>query len=460
MYRFQVVCETAWGEELFLVGASEELGAWDVNRAIPLKPNPYPCWKSSALKLSGGSHMEYKYFKRTSHGLSWEQGANRWVPVEDDAVVTVCDSGFGIQQPQPFALNDSDDRPISKAASPGKMRVVIIGSSVAEGFNAWRKRGWAYLLGEALSNSYDVEVVNVSQSGANTAVTKERFESNVLPWNPDIVIIALSLGNEGLAHCPPNERRAAQFRFEQGLLDLLRMVVKAGAAPMLGGVYPNGDYIRETYDMLKETRHTMSTWGVPVFDWLDALDDGCGRWKTGLFFDHAHPNSEGHRKMFECINLSLFDPALRSHGVVDDLIRRRSSLTLEEFDRMERKTSHSDLDVQSAAIEDSKRTKCMPVFSDGKGFSITMDLTTGMLSMRNKTMHDYEVNGGWKDLVGAFLSHGLQYGIYVEHVVSDLARPKQQMLFMGGGRLLNEIAVPSGGDLIFAPSFPSLSAAA
>ena len=36
------------------------------------------------------------------------------------------------------------------------------------------------------------------------------------PLKPDVVIIALSLGNEGLAHCPAGERRAAQHRFEQG----------------------------------------------------------------------------------------------------------------------------------------------------------------------------------------------------------------------------------------------------
>lgn len=38
----------------------------------------------------------------------------------------------------------------------------------------------------------------------------------LLAPKPDVVIIALSLGNEGLAHCPKGERRAAQHRFEQG----------------------------------------------------------------------------------------------------------------------------------------------------------------------------------------------------------------------------------------------------
>lgn len=46
---------------------------------------------------------------------------------------------------------------------------------------------------------------------------------------------------------------------------------------------------------------------VPMLDWLEAVGDGRGRWKRELVADAGHPNDLGHRKMFEAIDLSLFE---------------------------------------------------------------------------------------------------------------------------------------------------------
>ena len=80
-----------------------------------------------------------------------------------------------------------------------------------------------------------------------------------------------------------------------------------GASPILGGVYPNNDYSPEHYWLLKDTHNRLLNWGVPVLDWLAVLDNGQGRWKDGISFDPAHPNTIGHRLMYEAINLDLFD---------------------------------------------------------------------------------------------------------------------------------------------------------
>ena len=34
------------------------------------------------------------------------------------------------------------------------------------------------------------------------------------------------------------------------------------------------------------------------------MDDGKGHWKEGTFADAGHPNSNGHKLMFESIDLS------------------------------------------------------------------------------------------------------------------------------------------------------------
>ncbi|NJL54698.1 lipase, partial [bacterium] len=104
----------------------------------------------------------------------------------------------------------------------------------------------------------------------------------VAPEQPDIVVIALSLGNEGLASCPPQQRRAIQRRFENGLQQLIKMTHELGARPILAGLYPNDGYSLEHYTLLQETHQRMLTWGVPVLDWLGVLDDGQGRWQSGL----------------------------------------------------------------------------------------------------------------------------------------------------------------------------------
>ncbi|OLP99486.1 hypothetical protein AK812_SmicGene17945 [Symbiodinium microadriaticum] len=257
----------------------------------------------------------------------------------------------------------------------------------------------------ALHREYGHRVINVSRSGANTGTTKERFREVVAPLRPDVVIIALSLGNEGLAHCPPGERRAAQHRYEQGLLDLISMTLALDAMPILGGVYPNNDFNAETYSMLKETARTMSRWDVPVLDWLGSLDDGRGRWKEGLWFDHAHPNTEGQRRMFECIDLALFE----SRGATE---------------------------------------RDIPVL-DGRGFSVV--LCRGAISIRNKTRHEYILSPEWKELTRALRTAGLRPGIYIAN--DDCCRNHRVLFVNAEGHLSRRLVLPPGADALYLPSF-------
>ena len=184
-------------------------------------------------------------------------------------------------------------------------KVAVIGSSVAAGFCSHQERGWAWRLAQALQPS-GIDLVNVSEPGTNVRITIERFSRVVPPEQPNIVVIALSLGNEGLASCTAAERRSVQRGFEEGLLKLVRMTAELGAAAVLGGVYPNDDYSLEHYKVLRETQARMLSWGVPVLNWLPVLDDGRGRWKPGTSSDPGHPNTTGHRLMFETIDLLIF----------------------------------------------------------------------------------------------------------------------------------------------------------
>lgn len=319
MYRFQITAHTQVGESIAIVGNIPEFGEWDVTKCLELRTSGdrYPLWwvetdidLSPFLDPANDQRIEYKYVRLyPDEGVEWEtQGSNRWLPLDPQPgsfTITVEDGQFGRVQPWPFGYWDAPRTPLPKAKDG--LKIVVIGSSVAEGYNAWLFKGWVWRLEQALNAKYGHQVVNVSQLGTNITTTMERFSRVVPPEKPDIVIISLSLGNEGLAYCPPHERPAVQRRFETGLQELVKMTQDLGALPMLGAVYPHGDYTPDHNWFLQDTHQRMRSWGIPLLNWLAALNNGQGRWKPGISFEPPHPNTEGHRLMYEAIDLSLFN---------------------------------------------------------------------------------------------------------------------------------------------------------
>ena len=253
MYRFQISAVTRPEETIALVGSSVELGQWDVARCVRLRTSRdrYPLWwadidwRDRTLAASGDRPVEYKYVRLGIDGsIAWETlAANRWVPLEQAPLpspIIVDDGQFGIGQPSPYGYWAEPDALPVAAPSPEGLKIVVIGSSVALGCSAWLWRGWAWHLGQALQQRYGHQLVNVSAIGINVATTIARFSQVVGPERPDIVIIALSLGNESLATSAPEQYRAIQRRFENGLQQLIKMTQAMGARPVLGGVYPHG----------------------------------------------------------------------------------------------------------------------------------------------------------------------------------------------------------------------------
>ena len=325
MYRFQVSAVTQPGETIAIVGATSAMGRWEVAQSVRLctSRERYPLWWVDLdLKDATGSQsgdrpvdykVDYKYVRIDADGqIAWETpgSPNRWVPIEAQplpSLIIVEDGLFGTIQPAPYGYFANPLPQPVVPPHPEVVKVVVLGSSVALGCSAWLLRGWAWHLGRALQQHYGHQLVNLSEIGTNVSSTIARFSQVVVPEQPDIVIIALSLGNEGLASSSPQQYRAIQRRFENGLQQLVKLVREIGAVPMLGAVYPNGGYSSEHYRLLQETHQRLLTWGIPLLDWLGAVDDGTGRWQSGLGFDPAHPNTDGHYQMYEAIDLTLFE---------------------------------------------------------------------------------------------------------------------------------------------------------
>eukprot|EP00189_Rhodosorus_marinus_P003664 CAMPEP_0113957356 /NCGR_PEP_ID=MMETSP0011_2-20120614/2725_1 /TAXON_ID=101924 /ORGANISM="Rhodosorus marinus" /LENGTH=278 /DNA_ID=CAMNT_0000967911 /DNA_START=120 /DNA_END=956 /DNA_ORIENTATION=- /assembly_acc=CAM_ASM_000156 len=138
------------------------------------------------------------------------------------------------------------------AAAGRKLTIGILGSSVARGFCASSCLGWSAMLKDALQNQFGYSTVNMSVAGADVETTLQTFDRFVPRCKPDILIISLSLGNEGIFLCPPSQRKRVQMRFENGIRELIAKTVEIGARPVLGGVYPNGDSVPHTYELLQE----------------------------------------------------------------------------------------------------------------------------------------------------------------------------------------------------------------
>ncbi|MBD2149363.1 lipase [Pseudanabaena sp. FACHB-1277] len=446
MYRFQVKAPTRQGETIGIIGSTPELGAWNPQKYVPLHTSGdrYPMWHLE-LELSAQSkqqldhRIEYKYVRvAADEQLEWEtkDGKNRWVPLEQEYLYShqptliVDDGSFGIISAYPYGYVDQQSSPQDQPQSVSTGRkVLVIGSSVAMGCSAWLLKGWAHQLAQALEQKYGCQLINRSQLGANVSSTIERFASVVVHEKPDVVIIALSLGNEGLAYCRPHDRRAVQRRYESGLLQLIQMTRDLGAVPIIGGLYPHGDYSPEHSWLVRDTHARMQQWNVPILDWLDVLDNGSGRWQPELTLDVAHPNSLGHQRMFEAIDLDVFAPA-----------------------QLESKQSQPIIYQSSYQI----------VYKDKYGFEILVDNQAQTLRIINQSPHIYDITPTWQELqVALQLKSKLASGTYLAK--NDELGLLPLLSITSTGAISNHAAIPVGADLqycsalkFFAPQFAQI----
>jgi lysophospholipase L1-like esterase len=427
MYQFRIIAHTQAGESIGIVGSAPELGEWDLRNYLRLytSGDRYPLWWTDEVRLAETTdRVAYKYVRIDARGnASWEaEGDDRWLPIDPTLSaekIVIDDGAIGYLQPYPFGYIERAAQPSGPAATPDRLKIAVIGSSVAWGHKAWRLAGWAGQLGRAVQAKYGHQLVNVSEVGANVGSTIARFDAVVAPERPDLVIISLSLGNEGLAHCHPRDRRAVQRRFESGLQQLIDMTRDLGARPILGGVYPHNDYYPEQRALLQETHDRMLKWGVPVLDWLAAVDDGGGRWKTGISFDPAHPNTIGHQLMFEAIDLRIFD--------VDKAELARERQYYFQPDRVS-------------------------LYADRLGFELWLHPAENRVTIGNHSTHDYTIAPYWQQLQTALRQQAkLLPGIYITSAPQAGTLPFFAVL--ADGSIASTVKIPAGSDLEYTAGF-------
>ncbi|CAK0860750.1 unnamed protein product [Prorocentrum cordatum] len=223
-------------------------------------------------------------------------------------------------------------------------RVLVLGSSVSTGEGATEQgRGWAALLQAELRKApWGFE--HWSRGKGGTHVEYWQDEGALLAERVAdfaVVILSLSLGNEGLARqeSAADIERVAR-RYADGLRRIarrLRQAMHPQARLVLGGPYPHGDYKAGHLRAIQEVRQELLTWPEVdhVIDFLKpCVHDGRGHWHRGAWRDPGHPNDAGHRQMFQCVELhgllgpfseggdGILEPLLGS-GEVDPAHRAR-----------------------------------------------------------------------------------------------------------------------------------------
>lgn len=195
----------------------------------------------------------------------------------------------------------------------GAPTLLIYGSSVAQGYHGPGSPGYtngSFALGYGGRLTPVLEesgwtVTNASVGGNSTADALARFDTDAIPVDPDVILIGLSLGNEGLLSNPDSD--AVYESFRSGMTNLIGRSRTNGFYPAVTLVYPNGFYDAGDYGYVKRMNLLMNSWDVPSVNFLGAIDDGTGKWVDGYWNDSAHPNPTGYREMYAAIVPSLFD---------------------------------------------------------------------------------------------------------------------------------------------------------
>lgn len=229
----------------------------------------------------------------------------------------VAGTGFVTPAPRPIAMMASRTaRPAAPAVAdtlPDDLKIVVLGSSVPYGQGATGKYGYAARYGQLLARRAAAgqgapwKLSNISIPGDNTVKVLARWQRDLRPQHGRYLILALSLGNEGI-----HERGQPMFdQFKTNLQQLVARARAEGLVPVVTNCYTRNDYTPADYAFIKQMNLLLHGWAVPSANLLGAVDDGAGHWAPGYWDDALHPNDLGHAELAHALVPSLFD-ALRA----------------------------------------------------------------------------------------------------------------------------------------------------
>eukprot|EP00747_Dinoflagellata_sp_TGD_P167693 gnl/TRDRNA2_/TRDRNA2_192576_c0_seq1.p1 gnl/TRDRNA2_/TRDRNA2_192576_c0~~gnl/TRDRNA2_/TRDRNA2_192576_c0_seq1.p1 ORF type:complete len:484 (-),score=53.41 gnl/TRDRNA2_/TRDRNA2_192576_c0_seq1:292-1743(-) len=210
------------------------------------------------------------------------------------------------------AEKESEDAPCGRTSlQPKQKRLLVLGSSVAQGVGALPCKSWVDRLAMAV-RSHGFEVDNDAIEASSISVLQERLCNLDADFfdGYSLVVASISLSDEGLSQCQtPEELAAVEQHFVDGVqmvLFLLRGKTHFGTRLVIGNVHPDHSYTEAHAQVLvRASRTVLSLQEVDhVIDFLHPLvHDGNGHWIDGITGDSGYPNDLGHERMFMCVDV-------------------------------------------------------------------------------------------------------------------------------------------------------------
>lgn len=262
-------------------------------------------------------------------------------------------------------------------------KVTFFGSSVCHGQGATDMQGYAY---QYMQTNDRFTYSNTSINGNNTTNLLNRFQGHLIGDCGRYVVIGLGLGNEGLHEA--TDKQAIYNQWKTNMQQLIRQAQDEGKQVVVTNNYPRGDYNAEDYAYVKQMNIEMNTWGVPVVNFLGALDNcaGNGQWAEGYQVDGDiyHPNDLGHTELMHSIVPTLFDAlaqgaAIPSRQTTQGTDMSSSSLsftpeeTIHSFTLALRVKATSAVSIVRLTTSDGSRTLSLPAeAADGEWHTIAI----------------------------------------------------------------------------------------
>ena len=192
------------------------------------------------------------------------------------------------------------------------MNICIFGDSIAWGAGDIEGGGWAVLLRNYLyQQNDDIQVYNLGISGDVTTETLKRIDCEATARKVDIIIVALGINDSAFIKSK-NERWTSIDQFQGNISLLFEKARKFTEHVFFIGLTP-----------VDETKTMPASWAPDYFvdvktacEYNEIIEQFCKEKNTPFISlegvltlndlsDGLHPNTEGHRKMFERIKDAL-----------------------------------------------------------------------------------------------------------------------------------------------------------
>ena len=192
-------------------------------------------------------------------------------------------------------------------------KILIIGSSVAKGLGL--RKSWAKQLTKNLiKHAY---VTNLSIGGMNTSDALEQL-NNVYDFYGkfDIVIVSLSLANEGFndliyRNYTRYEVINISHDYLLGINKIHELIKKKEGIPIICSVYPNSNFDNYLHQQSLFVKETMKNKYDHFIDFYTNVHKD-GKWDEKHILDAGHPNNQGHKLMFEQIDIDYLIKLINS----------------------------------------------------------------------------------------------------------------------------------------------------